>query len=128
MERTLFVKLDRIGLSGTSLTFNDPAMCQQEGGSLDIPEDISALEFLLDWLEKQAEFASVMAIGHRVVHGMERTAPELVTTQLLAELHRISSYDPEHLPREIDRKSVVSGKSVSGRVALGGRRIIKKKK
>src|SRR3546814_11978696 len=27
-----------------------------------------------------------------------------------------------------DRKSVVKGKSVSGRVALGGRRIIKKKK
>src|SRR3546814_11773110 len=31
-------------------------------------------------------------------------------------------------PREGDRKSVVSGKSVSVRVDLGGRRIIKKKK
>src|SRR3546814_17953498 len=31
------------------------------------------------------------------------------------------------LGEEIDRKSVVSGKSVSVRVALGGRRIIKKK-
>src|SRR3546814_14950515 len=30
--------------------------------------------------------------------------------------------------KKIDRKSVVSGKSVSVRVALGGRRIIKKKK
>lgn len=102
MERTLYGKLDRIGLSGTSLTFNDPASGQQEGRSLDIPEQISALEFLLDWLEKRAEFASVMAIGHRVVHGMERTAPELVTPQLLTDLHRISSYDPEHLPREIE--------------------------
>src|SRR3546814_15634856 len=31
-------------------------------------------------------------------------------------------------PRRIDRKSVGWGKSVSGRVDLGGRRIIKKKK
>src|SRR3546814_19630792 len=31
------------------------------------------------------------------------------------------------LPRRVDRTSVVSGKSVSVRVALGGRRIIKKK-
>src|SRR3546814_18249153 len=32
-----------------------------------------------------------------------------------------------HLERLLDRKSVVSGKSVSVRVDLGGRRIIKKK-
>src|SRR3990167_1578477 len=102
LERRLYGKLDRVGLSGTRLTFNDPAMGQQEGGSLDVPEHVSALAFLLDWLEKQVDFASVMAIGHRVVHGMERTAPELVTPQLLAELHGISSYDPEHLPREIE--------------------------
>lgn len=102
LERRLFGKLDRIGLSGTRLTFNDPANGQQEGRSLDLPEHISALKFLLDWLETQAEFASVVSIGHRVVHGMERTAPEPVTPQLLAELHRISSYDPEHLPREIE--------------------------
>src|SRR3546814_16965064 len=35
---------------------------------------------------------------------------------------------PERLPPHRDRKSVVSGKSVSVRVDLGGRRIIKKKK
>src|SRR3546814_11283526 len=33
-----------------------------------------------------------------------------------------------HIDAEEDRKSVVEGKSVSGRVDLGGRRIIKKKK
>src|SRR5207244_912320 len=39
---------------------------------------------------------------HRVVHGMQHTAPEIVTRELLDELHRISPYDPEHLPREIE--------------------------
>jgi acetate kinase len=33
---------------------------------------------------------------------MQHTAPELVSRELLDELHRISPYDPEHLPREIE--------------------------
>jgi len=37
-----------------------------------------------------------------VVHGMQHTAPELVTQELLDELHRIRPYDPDHLPREIE--------------------------
>jgi len=36
------------------------------------------------------------------VHGMQHTAPELVTQELLDELHRIRPYDPDHLPREIE--------------------------
>src|SRR3546814_12188160 len=45
---------------------------------------------------------------------------------------RIDMVDPgqlwERVTARIDRKSVVSGKSVSVRVDIGGRRIIKKKK
>jgi acetate kinase len=59
-------------------------------------------EFLIDWLEKQPDFASVKGVGHRVVHGMKHTEPEIVTQELLDELHRISPYDPDHLPREIE--------------------------
>jgi acetate kinase len=33
---------------------------------------------------------------------MQHTAPELVTPELLDELHRISPYDPDHLPSEIE--------------------------
>src|SRR3546814_15624838 len=40
----------------------------------------------------------------------------------------VGAMAPWFTPGEIDRKSVVSGKSVSVRVDLGGRRIIKKKK
>jgi acetate kinase len=57
--------------------------------------------FLLAWLEAQPIFASVKAVGHRVVHGMKHSEPERVTPKLLAELHRITPYAPEHLPREI---------------------------
>ena len=56
----------------------------------------------MDWLEKQNAFESVRAVGHRVVHGMQHTAPELVTQELLDDLHRISPCDPDHLPSEIE--------------------------
>src|ERR1039457_7189660 len=56
----------------------------------------------MDWLEAQDGFKSVRAVGHRVVHGMQHTAPEVVTQELLEELHRISPCDPDHLPSEIE--------------------------
>ena len=65
-------------------------------------DDHSAVDFLLDWLETQQVFASVAAVGHRVVHGMTHSEPERVTPELLDELRRITPYDPEHLPLEIE--------------------------
>ena len=68
----------------------------------------TAAEFLLNWLEQQPVFASVKAVGHRVVHGMHHAEPEMVTRKLLAELHRITPYDPDHLPREIELIEVLT--------------------
>ena len=102
LQRRFSGMVDRIGLSGTNLTFNDPDKSRQDSRSLAAPDHRSAANFLIDWLEKQPGFESVVAVGHRVVHGMHHTAPELVTQKLLEELHRISPHDPEHLPREIE--------------------------
>jgi acetate kinase len=101
LERRLNGKVDRIGLSGTNLTFRDPNSKKPESRDLAAVDHKSAANFLIDWLEDQKSFESVRAVGHRVVHGMQHTAPELVTQDLLDELHRISPYDPDHLPREI---------------------------
>jgi acetate kinase len=101
LKRTLHGKIDRIGLSGTTLTFNDPIMNQQGNRSVAASDHASAVTCLVTWLEEQNGFESVRAVGHRVVHGMRHTAPELVTQALLDELHRISPYDPDHLPGEI---------------------------
>jgi acetate kinase len=67
-----------------------------------VPGVSSAATFLIDWIAAQHDFSSIQGVGHRVVHGMEHTEPELVTEQLLAELRRISPNDPDHLPREIE--------------------------
>jgi acetate kinase len=102
LKRGLHGKVDRIGLSGTNLTFNDPNRSQQESCDVAASDHKSAANFLIDWLEKQNGFESVHAVGHRMVHGMKHTDPEIVTQDLLDELHRISPNDPDHMPREIE--------------------------
>ena len=57
---------------------------------------------LVEQLTEQSSIAAPDAIGHRVVHGMLHTQPERVTAGLLDELRRITPYDPDHLPREIE--------------------------
>jgi acetate kinase len=102
LHRTLHGKVDCIGLSSTNLTFDDPATNAVESCSISVSDHKSAANFLSDWLEERSSFASIQAVGHRVVHGMRHTAPELVTQELLDELNRIRPYDPDHLPREIE--------------------------
>lgn len=95
-------KIDRIGLPGTRLSFKDSTRNQQDSRAIEVSSFRSATDFLYDWLEKQIGFASVSAVGHRVVHGMKYVEPMRVTRELVDELHRISQYDPEHLPCEIE--------------------------
>jgi acetate kinase len=102
LVRGLCGQVDRIGLSGTKLTFQDPARPQPDSRSLAASDHTSAAKGLLDFLGEQKGSALIGAVGHRVVHGMKHTEPELVTQELLDELHRISPNDPDHLPREIE--------------------------
>lgn len=102
LRRLLDGKVDRVGLSGTNLTFRDAAGQSQHSQAIDRVDHPSPVEFLLDWLETQQVFASIEAVGHRVVHGMTHSQPERVTPELIDELRRITPYDPDHLPLEIE--------------------------
>ena len=102
LERGLHGKVDRIGPSGTNLTCHDPDGRPQADCSLAAADHKSAVSVLMDWLEAQKAFASIKAVGHRVVHGMTHSEPEQVTPELIEELHRITPYDPDHLPRETE--------------------------
>jgi acetate kinase len=102
LAQTLTGRIDRIGLSGTNLTFSEPTQGQQGSLDLEAADHQSAGNFLIDWLEQKIGLTHVLAVGHRVVHGMRHTEPERVTQALLDELHRIRSYDPDHLPHEIE--------------------------
>ncbi len=102
LRRLLAGKIDRVGLSGTNLVVagrsGEPEATRRLAGD----DRRAAVGFLLEWLEAQPAFASVKVVGHRVVHGMKHSEPERVTPKLLAELRRITPYDPDHLPHEIE--------------------------
>ena len=74
LERGLHGKVDRIGLSGTNLTFHDVDGKPQASRKLAAADHKSAANSLLDWLEEQNGLESVRAVGHRVVHGMKHIA------------------------------------------------------
>ena len=100
-RRQFYGKIDRIGVGGTNLVVIDPAGKTRAPYRLRASDYRTAVGVLLDWLEAQPVFASVKAAGHRVVHGMKHAGPERITGKLLAELHRFTQYEPDHLPGEI---------------------------
>ncbi len=109
-KKLLDGKIDRIGMSGTTLAideFKNGAKSRTET-AVDAAGQRSAGGYLMDRLASLPLFAAVRAIGHRVVHGMQHSSPERITPELLAELKRITPYDPEHLPREIELIEAVS--------------------
>ena len=101
-KRRLHGKVDRIGLRGTTLTFDDLERNQHDSRILGDFDHRSAANFLIDWLDKQIGLTSIEAVGHRVVNGgAHYNEPQRVTQELLDALRRISAYAPEHLPSEI---------------------------
>ena len=94
--------VDRIGLPGTNLTFSDSDGKHKDSLILESSDTRSAANFLIDWLEKKIDFSLIKGIGHRVVFGLKHTEPERITHELMDELHRISPYDTDHLPAEIE--------------------------
>lgn len=100
-KRVFYGQVDRIGLSGTQLTFQDATGKTQGSHHIDVTDYHLVAIFLLEWLQTRPEFVSVQAVGHRVVHGMKHSEPQRVTAALLDELHRIMPYDLEHMPLAI---------------------------
>jgi acetate kinase len=61
-----------------------------------------AVDILMDWVAKRIQHGDLAAVGHRVVHGGPKYwEPQRITPEMIAELHQLSPFDPEHLPEEI---------------------------
>jgi acetate kinase len=100
LTRVLSGSLDRIGLSGSTLSWH--TIDGGDDGRVDVPARESGVRPLIDWLGARPELAALSAVGHRVVHGAELTEPTEVTPDVVAGLHRATPYAPEHMPRAIE--------------------------
>jgi acetate kinase len=99
--RLLSGKIERIGLPSPTVTIKDGAKTSDKL-PIAAPDHRAAGEFFIGWLEQNFGFSGLLGIGHRVVHGgADFTRSQRITPQLVAELHRLSPYDPEHLPSSI---------------------------
>ncbi len=94
-------EIENIGTENAKLNVTNDNSLQKDAISIKADNYDEAADFLIGWIEKQKDFGSITAIGHRIVHGMKHTKPEKITPELLSELEKISVYDPEHLPEEI---------------------------
>jgi acetate kinase len=108
LTSSLHGQLDRIGLDGTTLSWTTSSESAER--RLDASHREAATGLLIDWLETQDVFGSITAVGHRLVHGLARTEPAQITSDVLAELHRATPYAPEHLPREIELIEALSAR------------------
>jgi acetate kinase len=106
LQRELRGQVDRIGQPDAAIDV-EMTDAPASKGQVRARHPIAAGDFdataaaLLAWLEAKPEFGSIAGVGHRVVHGMQRSAPEAATDALLGELRRLVPDDPDHLPGEI---------------------------
>jgi acetate kinase len=103
LERILDGMIDRIGLPETTFTVKGSSDVDSFSRQVSAPDHAIAVGKLVEWLEGQIGPGGLKAVGHRVVHGGQKySEPQQITPKMIQELHRLSSFDPEHLPGEIE--------------------------
>jgi acetate kinase len=101
--RELSGSIDRIGSPEATLTWTKDRAATVERRAIKASNHVACIEPLLSALGNKAVQNPLVAIGHRVVHGGRHyREPHMVTPVVMEELRRLSAYDPEHLPAEIE--------------------------
>ena len=103
LTRVVSCMVDRIGFPEGTLTLTDVAGGTSERRTIQAAHHKDCVDPLIAWLEQKVANTDLVAIGHRVVHGGHRhSEPQRLTPEVMGELRRLSPYDPEHLPAEIE--------------------------
>ncbi len=102
LRRILEGGIERIGLPEATLRVKGLNPADNFSRSVTAPDHTVAVEALMDWIEEHSGRDALTAVGHRVVHGGPKySEPQRITAEMIEELHRLSPFDPEHLPEEI---------------------------
>jgi acetate kinase len=102
LQRILEGAIERIGQPEATLRVKGLSPADNFSRVVKAPDHTVAAGALTDWIEERVGRDGLAAVGHRVVHGGPKySEPQRITAQLVEELHRLSPFDPEHLPEEI---------------------------
>jgi acetate kinase len=102
LRRILEGEIERIGLPEATLRVKGLDQDDNVSRPMTAPDHTAAVGALMDWIEQRIGRDALTAVGHRVVHGGPKYGkPQRVTAEMVEELHRLSPFDPEHLPEEI---------------------------
>ncbi len=102
LHRILEGAIERIGLPGATFRAKGLNASDNFLRSVTAPDHRVAVTVLMDWIEDRGGRDAPAAVGHRVVHGGPKySTPQRITPEMVEELHRLSPFDPEHLPEQI---------------------------
>jgi acetate kinase len=111
LRRILGGELERIGTPQAALRVTGSNLADNFSRPVAAADHRAAAGVLTDWIEKHGGRDELTAIGHRVVHGGPTySRPELVTAEMVDALHRLSPFDPEHLPLELELIAAFRGR------------------
>jgi acetate kinase len=102
LRRILEGGIDRIGLPQATFAVKGINPADTFTRSVTAANHTVAVGALMDWIEERIGRDALTAVGHRVVHGGPKySEPQRITPEMIEDLHRLSPFDPEHLPEEI---------------------------
>ena len=102
MSLRLSVEVSRLGIHDSRMQITDANGALLLDQRHDLPDHHAALQALFDWLAQHEAGQGITAVGHRIVHGGQRSSePQLLTPELLAALQTLTPLDPDHLPQAL---------------------------
>ena len=102
LQRVLGGTVERIGLPEATLRVKGSNWADNFSRFVSAPDHTAAVGTLMDWIEERSGREPLAAVGHRVVNGEPKYyKPQRITAEMIADLRRLSPFDPEHLPEEI---------------------------
>lgn len=102
LRRTLEGGIERIGLPDAVLHVKGSDATDTFSRPVPATNHSMAASAIVDWLTQRGGSDALTAIGHRVLQGgPEYYKPQRITPDLIAELRRLSPFDPGHIPEEI---------------------------
>ena len=103
LDRILEGGIDRIGFPNA--IFHSKAANPNDSFSRTVaaPDHTVAVGTLMDWIEKRSDREALIGVGYRVLQGGPKYyKPQRITADMISELRRLSLFDPEHIPEEIE--------------------------